>query len=316
MIEALFSAVAEVVIERAVVLFELDKRLQHKLKGGTGKIALQQALSRAYATFSHQYPELSQSLFTEPFLLREAAPELAKLLTRHLKPDPAEFARLWVQIERHHIRANVLIAEGKPTSLAINAAADFLHWFESELKREEVFQTLFDARALESLPAIEAKLDELNSGFQATLDANIRFAALSKYVRVQQFQVLINKHTQGFVGRDFIFRAIEDLLQDKTFPSGYIVISGEPGIGKSALTAQMVKQKGYVHHFNIRLQNINTARDFLGNVCAQLIVRYGLRYRALPEEATKDSGFLAQLLSEISVNEKVRPIVILVDALS
>jgi hypothetical protein len=105
------------------------------------------------------------------------------------------------------------------------------------------------------------------------------------------------------------------LLQAPEFPSGYIVVSGEPGIGKTALLAQLVHQKGYVHHFNIAAQNIRDARSFLANTCAQLIIRYNLEHQSLPEEALKDSAILSGLLAEAAVKVNNQPIVILIDAL-
>ena len=138
---------------------------------------------------------------------------------------------------------------------------------------------------------------------------------LSTYISTAKFKALIDERTRNFVGRDFIFNAIDDLTNDPSFPSGYIVICGEPGIGKTAFIGELVKRKGYVHHFNLSLQNIRTVRDFLSNICAQLIVRYGLGYFTLPPDATKDSGFLSQLLGEIAEKGKGQTTIILVDAL-
>lgn len=137
--------------------------------------------------------------------------------------------------------------------------------------------------------------------------------SLSQHIRVREFQTLVGERTKEFTGRDFIFKAIDELFASPDFPSGYIVISGEPGIGKTALIAQLVKRRGYVHHFNISTQNIRHVRDFLANICAQLIVRYNLAHCSLPDKATSDSGFLLQLLSEAAkVGE--HPVVILIDA--
>lgn len=139
--------------------------------------------------------------------------------------------------------------------------------------------------------------------------------ALSRHIRLREFEALVADRTKRFVGREFIFQALDEHLRDHAFPSGYLVLIGEPGIGKTALMAQLVKQKGYVHHFNIAAQNIRTPREFLGSICAQLIIRYGLDHYTLSPEATQDSGFLSQLLSEAAANDKNRPVVILVDAL-
>jgi hypothetical protein len=142
-----------------------------------------------------------------------------------------------------------------------------------------------------------------------------RSGALRRHIRVQEFQSLVDERTKGFVGRQFIFQAIDALLADPQMPSGYIVIQGEPGIGKTTLIAQLVKQRGYIHHFNIGAQDIRSERDFLANVCAQLIVKYELPYHTLPQEATKDSGFLSQLLTESVDKARGQPVIILIDAL-
>ena len=57
--------------------------------------------------------------------------------------------------------------------------------------------------------------------------------------------------------------------------------------------AQLAKQSGYVHHFNIATQNIRSHRDFLHNICAQLIVRYGLDHAMLPQDAADNGAFLS-----------------------
>lgn len=138
---------------------------------------------------------------------------------------------------------------------------------------------------------------------------------LSNHIRIWEFQTLIEERTKDFVGRDFIFQAINNLLDNRAFPSGYIVIRGEPGIGKTALISQLVKNKGYVHHFNIASQNIRSPKDFLANICAQLIVRYRLDYSEIQPGALEDGGFLLGLLSEAASRNENRPLVILVDAL-
>ena len=146
-------------------------------------------------------------------------------------------------------------------------------------------------------------------------------STFTEHLRTKQFEPLVKNRTRDFVGRDFIFQGIDNILQsekapeERDFTSGYIVITGEPGIGKTALMCQLVKTRGYVHHFNISLQGITSTADFLGNVCAQLIVRYGLPHAELPDSALKDSGFLVSLLSEAAAKSAGKPVVVLVDAL-
>jgi hypothetical protein len=132
----------------------------------------------------------------------------------------------------------------------------------------------------------------------------------------RSFDSFIAEHTKGFVGRKFVFDELKAFLADEEYKSGYFIIKGEPGIGKSAVMAYLVKTRGYIHHFNIGLQNINKAHQFLENICAQLISRFELNHPSWPPDADKDGAFLNQLLNEASDklkdNEKL---VVAVDAL-
>jgi hypothetical protein len=114
------------------------------------------------------------------------------------------------------------------------------------------------------------------------------------------FDSLIAERTWQFVGREFVFKALDAFLADPAQQSGYFIIKGEPGIGKSSLMAHLVKTRGYIHHFNIALQAINKPRQFLKNICAQLIARFELNHPEWPPDAEKDGAFLNQLLQEAS----------------
>jgi hypothetical protein len=138
---------------------------------------------------------------------------------------------------------------------------------------------------------------------------------LSRFIRTRQFSSLVEERTRNFVGREYIFEAINERINGTGFPSGYVVIKGEPGIGKTALIAKLIQQRGYTHHFNISQQQINSADAFLKNICAQLIVRYQLSHSALPfTDALTDSGFLSELLSE-AAEKSEEAVVVLIDAL-
>ena len=120
--------------------------------------------------------------------------------------------------------------------------------------------------------------------------------------------------TAGFVGRKWLFDAIARFTKDK--PRGYFILRGDPGIGKSAFLAQMVRREGYIHHFNVRAEGIRRPETFLSNICSQLIATYGLEHTFLPPEATRDARFLNTLLDKAS--SRLKPgekAVILVDAL-
>jgi len=137
--------------------------------------------------------------------------------------------------------------------------------------------------------------------------------AVADSIRAPEFATLVDERTRGFVGREFVFDEVQRVLQGDESPSGYVVIRGEPGIGKTAIAAQLVKANGWVHHFNVAQQGIRSPRDFLRNVCAQLIARHGLDHTALAADAGEDSGFFSRLLKEAS--DRTKPVVIVVDAL-
>jgi len=131
------------------------------------------------------------------------------------------------------------------------------------------------------------------------------------------FDTFIKERAGGFVGRRFVYDALDAFLGDESIPSGYFVIEGKPGMGKSALMAQLVKTRDYrLHHFNIGSQGVNTTSQFLGNVCAKLICEYGLSCSELPPDFAASSAFLDTLLREVAdtLKDDAR-LVVLVDAL-
>lgn len=129
----------------------------------------------------------------------------------------------------------------------------------------------------------------------------------------RSFDAYMDDKLQYFVGRQFVFDALDEFLKENT--SGYFIIRAAPGMGKSSLMSKLIRDRGYIHHFNIATQNIRSPRMFLENVCAQLVARFNLPYNLLPSTAGDDSGFLVQCLSEATKDPKNHPIVIAVDSL-
>ena len=124
----------------------------------------------------------------------------------------------------------------------------------------------------------------------------------------------VSEKTAGFVGRRFVFAAIDKFVDQA--PRGYFFVRGDPGMGKTALMAELVKRHGYVHHFNILTRRISSPSAFLRNVCARLIAEHRLDYGYLPPEAGLNSGFLMALLGAISRRPGApRKTILLVDAL-
>ncbi len=126
------------------------------------------------------------------------------------------------------------------------------------------------------------------------------------------FSTLIAEKTKDFVGRQFVFDALDSFLSKEK--SGYFVIRGEPGIGKSALMGQLVKTWNLIHHFNVIQQNIRLPKLFLGNVCTQLIDRYKLDLKS-PDGPMGSSIILEQCLRQAAANPANHPIIIALDSL-
>ena len=257
MLDKLIETVAKAVLTEAITHLAPVSRLSEWLGGDAAELAYQKSLARAYTAFARQYPELTASLFNKSFLADEVAPELAKLLTRHEKPDPAHLASLWAE----SIVAQV--GDWRPRvdrrrKAAVRPATDFLGWLEAELKAEEAFQPLFDSRALESLPAIESNLDKLTSQLEKALavasnyeqtvvkrsggidfhgdatvhgsvagrDVNIynsyfsgRFASLSDYY-IPPDAVYQRVKVEDFVGREWLTAKVDAFLNDEQRKSG------------------------------------------------------------------------------------------------
>ena len=126
------------------------------------------------------------------------------------------------------------------------------------------------------------------------------------------YDTLIADKTEGFIGRQFVFDALDTFLTEEK--CGYFVIRSEPGIGKTALMGQLVKTRKLIHHFNVVQQNIRLPEHFLTNICAQLIARYKLNL-AIPDEPMDSSILLEQCLQAAAANPANRPLILAVDAL-
>lgn len=131
---------------------------------------------------------------------------------------------------------------------------------------------------------------------------------------IHDFSRLIQDKTEGFVGRRWVFDAVGRFTREN--PRGYFVVSGDPGIGKTALMAELVKRERFPHHFNVRQEGIQRPEQFLRSICAQLIATYGLDPTPLPSDATQSARFLSTLLEKVAARlQPGEKAALLVDAL-
>jgi nucleotide-binding universal stress UspA family protein len=120
-------------------------------------------------------------------------------------------------------------------------------------------------------------------------------------------RAFVTDTARDFTGRAATIAALDKALSDPAFPSGYVVISGEPGVGKTALLCHLVERRGYVHHFTGQAEGTTSPELAVRNLCAQLMLRYDL-------PGPPSSDLLSQL-NEATARARGEPVVILVDAL-
>ena len=130
---------------------------------------------------------------------------------------------------------------------------------------------------------------------------------------INRFPTLIGNKIEGFVGREYVFDAINKFIAERS--NGYFTIIGDPGQGKSTILAKYVEDNDCIAHFNIAVEGPNQAYQFLENISNQLIQRYELPYDSLPDNAMEDGQFLVRLLNEAVQKSKEEALIIVVDAL-
>ncbi len=83
-----------------------------------------------------------------------------------------------------------------------------------------------------------------------------------------EFQQVILKKSQNFVGRAFVFTAISNFIQ--RCDRGYFTIIGAPGSGKSAILAKYVTENPQVLYYNAQLPGKNRAEEFITTISTQI----------------------------------------------
>ncbi len=311
MIEIAASIVLEKIAEAcfSVLLEKGIDTIQTQLKGSPAKIAFKQALGAAierYARLPLRLDLARPLLETNSFLMQPAVAQELMRLVRFGELNQLSNAEFIGQ------QWEAAMDEPPPWCDFSYEAQRLLEFLSLELRNTEVFRPIFDAQSLdaiasnttsssESLAQIEAQLTDLTQLMDTRLAALIHSYAQATpdiHEKILDYTRFIDEKTHDFVGRQFVFDAVTRFTE--TSPRGYFFIRGDPGIGKSALAAQMVRNNGYVHHFNILSEGIDKTETFLRNICAQLIAVYQLNYSFITPEQTQNADFLKRLLGEVS----------------
>ncbi|MEH1827926.1 MAG: NACHT domain protein [Nostoc sp.] len=121
-----------------------------------------------------------------------------------------------------------------------------------------------------------------------------------------EFKSLIREKIRSFCGRKFFFEIFQKFCNKNR--SGYFIVVGDAGMGKSTIAAKYVWDNKSPCYFNIRSDGRNRAELFLESIRKQLIKRYQLQ--------NGDKANLADLLEQVSKKlSDDEHLVIVVDAL-
>ncbi|PRY41722.1 AAA family ATPase [Umezawaea tangerina] len=129
--------------------------------------------------------------------------------------------------------------------------------------------------------------------------------------RARTFDDLVADRVAEFVGRRFLLDELRDFLRDHR--GGYFLVRGEPGIGKTSLSAWVANQYDAPRHFVQAGTHYSTPRHFIDNIGTQLIGRHRL---ALPPPGPGDhhGGYLEDLFHAVARTAD-KPVLLVVDAL-
>ena len=124
---------------------------------------------------------------------------------------------------------------------------------------------------------------------------------------------IVTDDERGFVGRDWVFKRVDEFANRHT--RGYLRIRAAAGLGKSALAAEIARRFRAPAFFLDAAAGRSRPDQCLNHLSAELIERFKLPHKRLPERAGEDSGFLSQLLGEATNADRERPIWLVIDGL-
>lgn len=88
------------------------------------------------------------------------------------------------------------------------------------------------------------------------------------------FDSFIEERTQNFVGREKLNAKLKTFI--KKNDSGYFILSGKPGMGKSAFFSLLSKEEDIHHFINHDNDGKNTERDVIENILYRIQKKYSL----------------------------------------
>lgn len=137
-------------------------------------------------------------------------------------------------------------------------------------------------------------------------DENTVFRALSPF-----FASYVARKSSNFVGREHLFAHIQNFLANNV--SGYLTLTGDPGIGKSALLSKLTTLMQCTAFFFVRSDGVTDAKLFHDYLSAALKARFGIEAEADP--STSPSVRLQILFRLAAKALNGNKLIIVIDAL-
>jgi hypothetical protein len=116
--------------------------------------------------------------------------------------------------------------------------------------------------------AIREAVTELTAQRAATTVATAAASAVASTVYFPSQPQLIEEQARGVIGRGYVEDALDRCVT--TQRSGYFIIEGGPGSGKTAIAARLALNRTPVHHFIGRTGRRSDVRLILSSLIAQL----------------------------------------------
>jgi hypothetical protein len=253
--EAALAVIAKAILSQAGALAAktVATRATRLLRKDPVERAIADALGEALRAVERKHPGVANAWFDEKLLKSEpAAAVLARCLVAGEDPDAEDLAdALSPELANRGV-------EGGARAEIVVAAGDLLLLFERALDARERQDALGELR--------------VRRAARATADA---VGQLASWVGSQRHRVLIKPDQRygeleldRFAGREWLTREIDEFL--RTYASGYFVIQGAAGIGKSAFAAWLARERSYAVHFVRLARGRNDTSAALSNLAVQL----------------------------------------------
>lgn len=168
------------------------------------------------------------------------------------------------------------------------------------LKSMEIAQDTQFSKAMERFTLLFSKM----VGEVLRRTAGTAAAVKNHYFASQK--EIIEKYAKTFLGREDVFAAVDRFMVRNR--SGYLVLVGPPGQGKTACLAHLVQERGYPHHFFARDGGRDRHLLAMRSLLQQLIVKHRLPLN-VPEELLEVEKAWVEALAMVTEE------VILIDAL-